>query len=214
MASKTAMAFQMTCEKLARANAKLYLWTLTFREVPFFDWCAMDAWHQLHRKLEKLFPLMVGVRVSELHTTHGLHFHLIVNQRIDINVVLQVATPFGFGRIQVEEVRDKTATILYLSKYLSKAFKAENRMTKGARRWGTIGGFKATRCRDLVYENSFTKNKTLLYGDGVMEFRQSQHLMALSTAWGEWKNVPQPFKTEFLAKWKASQYKQTTNCPF
>ncbi len=111
-------------------------------------------WNTLSRKLQDLYPGLVGVRVLEPHEKHGLHYHLLVNQRISVHVMRQFALESGFGdrtgqhgigpRRQwpwVKVVRATPGSAQYLAKYLSKHF----RLFPGMRKWGMIGGFKGVK---------------------------------------------------------------------
>src|ERR1022692_4772946 len=125
MINKTACAFQFSVEKLARQSEKLYFWTLTFKSVPIDDLHAMEDWNLLHNRLMWYFRGIQGLRVAELHKSHGIHFHLIVNRRIPLDRMRKVCHGTGhiignnryldFGRMSVSKCNADVSK--YLSKY-------------------------------------------------------------------------------------------------
>lgn len=88
-----------------------------------------------------------GVRVIECHKEHGVHYHALVNQRIPVWLVRRWAKRCGIGRVQVKKAN--SGSIDYLAKYLSKQWQQENGSFKGQTRWGTIGGFRGVKVRDV-----------------------------------------------------------------
>ena len=83
---KSRSAFEFTVRKMLRQNPKLYFWTFTFREV-HSQKDAMDVWNQFLTLLKRKLGFR-GVRVLELHEDHGCHFHVITNQRFQIEEIL------------------------------------------------------------------------------------------------------------------------------
>lgn len=153
--TKTAYAFTFTAERLAAWYPRIYFWTLTFREVPYNDVRAMSDWALFRRRLCHRYPSLKGVRVCELHKSHGIHFHLLLNLRISLDDMNKLGHPLGLGRMSVSEA-DKNC-IGYLAKYLTKQYRNEFDFG-GRRRWGTIGGFKPCRVRDVVFEMETSQN--------------------------------------------------------
>ena len=197
MLNRTAAAFTFSCEKLREENKRLYFWTWTFKQTPAWDWLAMDSWNFLNRRLKKNFPWLQGVRVCELHKSHGIHFHAIINGRIPWRRMREIFYGSGkcygnnhyldFGKIDVAECDD--GVIDYLASYLRKQYTCEHEL-QNHRRWGTMGGFKGYSCKGVVYENSFTRNKPLLYGDRQMDFPMITFLRHFSNCWGDLDNWP------------------------
>jgi len=182
------MAFTFTCEKLALHNDKLYFWTWTFRQVPYNDAWAMWQYKQFAHKLAHHFPLIKGVRISELHKSHGIHFHALVNERIPIERIKRMAWPHGFGRVSVSKA--DLGSISYLAKYLTKQYRNENDFG-GRRRWGTIGGFPPSRCRDIEYDSSVMRNHRAMFGHHQVDTWTVMLARNFGGVWGEaWQWPP------------------------
>lgn len=115
---------------------KVYFWTFTFVETQPV-WRSAAAWSALQRQLFDWFGKFRGIRVAEMHRLHGLHFHVLVDARLPVAVVRRLATRYGFGRIEVQAVRNKEAASRYLVKYLAKG---ESLPCPGMKRWTRIGG--------------------------------------------------------------------------
>ena len=58
---------------------------MTFKSVPLDDDAAMEDWHIFSSRLCWHYPELQGVRVTELHRSHGIHFHFFVNIRVPID---------------------------------------------------------------------------------------------------------------------------------
>jgi hypothetical protein len=151
-------AFLFSVQKLNQETGKLYLWTFTFRKAQNDDE-ALKAWNSFSSNGRRDFYGVHGLRVTELHKEHGIHFHLLLNKRFPVRRMLALAWPFGFGKVHVCLANMGSAR--YLAKYLTKQYKAQTYF-KRRRRWGTFGGFKATLCKDVTYDTSYTRNKVLL----------------------------------------------------
>lgn len=169
--SKTALAFTWTAEKLFKQNPHLYFWTLTFKSVPYSDEAAMEDWNILSKRLQHHVMGIQGVRVAELHRSHGIHFHLIINKRIAIRRMKRIAYGCGrligrdrytdFGIMSVSKC-DRN-TISYLCKYLTKEYRSDNHFG-GRRRWGTIGGLRPVRVRDIEVISESQRNRKRMFG--------------------------------------------------
>lgn len=158
--TKSKMAFHFSVEKMFR-EGKVFMWTLTFTKAKQDDQ-ALYCWNHLSKALQKHFPLARGLRVTERHPgeiffgdielSHGLHFHLLLNQRVPKSWLEKVGRKWGFGWTWVKKC--KLSDALYCGKYLSK----EGELKKGYRRWGTIGGFNQIKKSDIEIDSTFHRN--------------------------------------------------------
>ncbi len=111
--SKSVIAFEMSVEKLSEECEQLYFWSFTFKSVPIDDAYAMADWNTLNTRLHWRYPDLRGLRVCELHKSHGIHFHCIVNQWINVNEVRRIIRGNGmltgrnryldFGRFEAND---------------------------------------------------------------------------------------------------------------
>jgi len=124
-------AFVLAVGQLFALPGTVYFWTWTFRAVPESDRHAMQAFNRARRAVQKLAPLY-GLRVAELHSNHGMHFHLLVKHRLDVDEVRAVISPYGFGRVHV--CRADMQAGQYLAKYLTK----EAHYQRYQRRWASF----------------------------------------------------------------------------
>lgn len=194
--SKSKFAFEQSAEQLFVRNKKIYFWTFTFREVPWCDTWAMKRWHLLMNGLTRHFPLCEGLRVMELHKSHGIHFHAIINVFVPCDVMKRLGEPLGFGRMAVK-IADR-ASVTYLSKYLTKTFADRNEFFGGRRRWGAIGGLPITRCKDLVYDGPMQRNKKLLFSSSQVGYKEFRLLCSFSDSYGLCAEWPLAIKMRFL----------------
>jgi hypothetical protein len=171
--TKSKAAFLFSAEKLWQPGFRVYFWTFTFPEVQA-DWDAMKRFSGFLSNLRKnIGGDWSGVRVAELHESHGVHFHALINRRLDVNLVRRIARWHGFGRIHVvvaDQNGDRTAK--YLAKYLSKA--RDPIFTKSgrrARRWSSFGPMKLTRVKDVVFECAHWKYRRAHNFPWVKSFR-------------------------------------------
>lgn len=205
LVSRTSAAFHFTCERLAREYRKLYFWTFTFKSVPLDDACAMEEWADLNARLQYHFSWIRGVRVCELHRSHGIHFHAIVNDRIPIRRLQQIIFGRGhltghnryldFGRMHV--TRCDTGTIGYMAKYLTKQYRQDNNFGH-RRRWGTIGGFDACRCSDVEFDSPWHRNKYHAFGRAQVDYAVCCMLSHYTTLWGHWHDWPVEYKMRLV----------------
>lgn len=211
--SRTATAFAFTCERLAHYNPELYFWTFTFRQVPFNDTWAMWQYNFLSRKLKNIDPLLRGIRVVELHRSHGIHFHALINRRIPIDRVRRMGWPHGFGRMSVQKADLGSAS--YMAKYLTKQYREDNGFGQ-RRRWGAIGGFPVTRCRDVVYDTDYTRNHQAMFGGLKVPYGLAMLLRSYSDVWGECWQWPPFIRTRcqdaLRVYYKELTYSQLSRC--
>jgi len=166
--SKSHMAFLFNVQTMFEKWGKVYMWTFTFEKFQP-DWRAMMRWDDLKKKLvgtgassgTGLCPLLVGLRVVEVHPgnnfhrlSHGLHFHCLFNERVNIHKLMRIARPLGFGQVRVRRVTEAEAQ--YVGKYITKK---DDNLSKGTRRWGTINWPAADKVRDIKIESQFHTSK-------------------------------------------------------
>lgn len=187
--SKSRFAFEQSVNLLYEKNPRIYFWTFTFRKVPICDRWAMFAFHSLCRRFHEHWPLAQGLRVSELHKSHGLHFHLLINYRISLQEMLRLAKPWGFGRLHVIRSTSVSAGF-YLAKYLTKTYSEKNPIYSGHRRWGAVGGFRSVKCRDIYYETDYTRNKATILPDRQFQFPVYLSLLNYSQHFGLYRQWP------------------------
>ena len=147
------MAFRFSAAKLFESYSRIYFWTFTLKSVEP-DWYYSNVWSAFFRALGDLYGgALHGLKVVELHKTHGLHWHALLNQRIWVGEVRRLAKRYGIGRVSVS-IADR-GSIDYLSKYVGKGLKRRRPLCSNAARWGTCGGFAGTRVRDLDVDSPF-----------------------------------------------------------
>lgn len=146
---KTQVAFQMSVERLAE-RGRLYFWTFTFKEkLDIIE--TRKRWNHLLTLMKQTWPKMCGLRVFELHKSHGLHVHLLTDRFIDVNRARELAKRAGWGRIHVKRIPASKAG--YLGKYLSKE---RPPCFKRWRLWATFGKeWSPTKVADLEKRSAF-----------------------------------------------------------
>jgi len=151
--SKSKAAFRFNAEEISAQP--VYLWTFTFREAMDVQ-DARKAWRDFTRALSKKLGLLVGVRVFEMHKSHGLHVHVLTRRHLLVNEVRNVIRSQRtrkIGRIHVVRADAKAGE--YLGKYLSKSARPE--CLKGVRLWAVLNrnAFDHTRVADVSCESTF-----------------------------------------------------------
>jgi hypothetical protein len=197
--NKSCAAFTFSCEKLFREYEKIYFWTFTFKDVPPDDTMAMESWNTLHVRLCKNYPEMRGLRVCELHKSHGIHFHCLVNIRIPILRMKEICYGNGrlfgrnhyldFGRLSVKVANLGAAG--YLAKYLTKQYCAENNFKR--RRWGAMGGFEQVRKIDIEFDTTSTRNRFKLFGRSKCSYSTMLMIHHASVLFGDMEDWPQNY---------------------
>lgn len=149
MRSRLAFQFSMNCLK---NQQMVYLWTFTFKEVEALR-DARKFWSLACKNLKRRLGFK-GFRVFELHPGgHGLHVHVVTDQRFDVNQVRRISTLYRFGRIHVKMIpRGKAG---YIGKYLGKQTRAL--ALKGCRLWAAFGGQDAHKVTDIEIDTPFTR---------------------------------------------------------
>jgi hypothetical protein len=137
----------MCIDSLFERSSHVYMWTFTFPET-LHAWLAAHSWLTLWQKLNNYYGRCSGVRVMEFHRDHGIHFHVLIDRRVSIDVVRRMCRQCGFGRVHVCEIRREDR--YYVAKYVNK----DRDMPQGLRRWASFGTKHKTRCRDLEMRSS------------------------------------------------------------
>src|SRR5947207_9965933 len=144
--TKSNAAFLLACRLLAKDN-RLFMWTFTFKDVLNVKH-TRNKWNYLRTLLLRTWPKLQGIRVFELHKSHGLHVHLVTNSFVDVNRARALANKAGWGRIHVKRISAKS--VPYLAKYLSQ------RRPECLKRWRLWAGFGKTwdwtKVKDIVRE--------------------------------------------------------------
>jgi len=154
MLTKTKAAFLMSAFRFFDTFPKVYFWTFTWKDVRNDDWY-MYQWNLMLRDFQDHYgKKLVGLRVVEAaEGGHGLHFHVLLNQRFSIHIIKRLGRRYGLGRVSVVKADEGAAW--YLSKYMGKNSLP---LADGVRRWGALGGFKPTRCRDIQCDSQLSRN--------------------------------------------------------
>lgn len=193
--TKSQAAFWHQCQNLFEDNRELYFWTVTFYTL-HADWECMELFSNFLNHLKKVMgPGWGGIRVAELHENHGVHFHLIITQRLAADIVRRVGRCHGIGRVHVKRIWDAQGAIDYLSKYLAKQKDAprtkprrkvhaavisfgfahalaviaeEREKQRSVRKWATFGDVRRSRVKDMINDSP------------VWQFRREHNLPFLS----------------------------------
>lgn len=194
--NKSAQAFTWSVERLFEQSEKVYFWTFTFITTPYNDEWAMKQWNVFHVRLRYHFPDIKGLRVCELHRSHGIHFHALLNMRVPIRVMQKIWHGTGFltgrnhyldfGRVSVDEADIGSAS--YLTKYMTKQYREDNYFGR-RRRWGSIGGFEQNRKNDIEVISQATENRKLLFNSCRCTYAQLMMIQHYTNLWGcvtEW----------------------------
>ena len=147
--SKSKTAFLFASRTLS--TDKLFMWTFTFRETLDIK-NTRKRWNHLLTLMRRRWPSLCGLRVFELHDSHGLHVHLITNRWIDVYEARRMAKQAGWGRIHVMKMPPEKAP--YLAKYLSKE---RPKCFKRWRLWAGFGDWEWNKVKDLVFDCRFTR---------------------------------------------------------
>jgi len=178
--ARSKVAFLMSCEKFFATRKRAYFWTFTFPRVMPDHWYP-NTWNRFMRKVQDVWPLVQGLRVVEIHPGgHGLHYHAIVDERLNVHIVRRLWKQCGGGyRIQAQTASRESA--MYLAKYIAKS----GQLGSGMRRWGCIGGFKGVRCKNLEIDSSFHRNFAVLCGKRRVPIQESRLIYSLSLLHGD-----------------------------
>ena len=147
--TKSKTAFLASSRKLA--TDRLFMWTFTFKELLGVK-DTRKRWNRLLTAIKRAWPELQGIRVFEMHKRHGLHVHMVTNERIEVAEARELAEKAGWGRVHVAVMPAEHAQ--YLAKYLSKD---RPPCLKRWRLWAAFGeGWEPTRVKDLTRESLFS----------------------------------------------------------
>lgn len=193
MSTKSKIACSFNIDSLAEGARHVYLWTFTFplvQDVRVSAKCWTNLQHDLVRRLG-----FHGVRVFERHPKgHGLHVHVLVRDRYDVNAVRRYSTRHGFGRIHVKPIPAGAAS--YVAKYLNKQSRlADSGAWKGVRLWAVVGkrfcSFDVSHVKDIEFRSACHDLFRRVFSTGERTFRRSRlclHLCQLvSAGFGEFR---------------------------
>ena len=186
--TKSEAAFKFSADRLAELG-KIYFWTFTFQEVLDLK-ATRKRWNHLLTLIRRKWPMACGLRVFELHESHGLHVHLLTNKFIHVNECRKLAKRSGWGRIHVTRTaKDRTG---YLAKYLSKD------RPGGLKRWRLWAAFGTewewTKVADIDIDSPYSRIYRALaecsHWKGNKDFRERArlvHAMILQTIEAGWE---------------------------
>lgn len=167
---KSRVAFLLSAQMLFEHSPKsMYLWLFTFEKV-YNDWEYPRLWNEFTKRLHDLYPLACGLRVLEVHPGgHGLHYHLLINRRLSIQLVNRISHKYGIGFTSVQKCWDFGAA-LYLAKYLTKEMRRGGQRLHGKiQRWGTYGPWHGVRKNSIeVKSNYMTARKEIVSDEKVV----------------------------------------------
>ena len=176
--TKSRAAFLFSAQRLAEISRRLYFWTFTWEE----EWLALEiyrrSWNRFTTALQRRTKAdFAALRVWEEHQGgHGLHVHMLANERLDVNLVRVLAKRAGIGRINVRRAVQRDAE--YLAKYMTKRGKI-----RGVRQWAALGNWQHTKVSDVEVESDDGKLLRTIY--------RSPAVQALPTRrrWGEARRI-------------------------
>lgn len=155
------MSAQMLFEQFPKS---IYFWTFTWIHV-HDDWEYGKLFNEFAKRVKNIYPFSCGLKVVEVHPgefSHGLHVHLIVNQRLSIQLLSRIGRRYGLGRISVEKCN--WGVVSYLAKYLTK----RGPKVWGIRKWGTWGPWRGVRTNNIVIDSPYMRSRNrLLCGSKV-----------------------------------------------
>lgn len=146
---RSTAAFRMSCEELFERNRKVFFWTFTWPDA-MPHWCYSRSWERFIDCLRRRYTSneFQALRVWEKHPQgHGLHVHMLCNERLGVNMVRRIAVHFGLGRV-LHARRARHADSLYMSKYLSKDLGVT-----GLRMWAKIGKWQHCPKNELKFDS-------------------------------------------------------------
>lgn len=183
--TKSQAAFIMTAQTMFETWDKIYFWTFTFKDV-WPDWWYPPAWNRFITELRNCHAgQLMGLRVVESFD-HGLHYHALLNIRVSVHLVRRIGKKYGIGWVDVRRCDEGAA--FYLAKYLGKH---TGTLTKGMRRWGTIGGMPKVRKNDIEVDSSFHRNMKKIGQGTKLSWTMTTQVYRTSRLHGDLRQWPQ-----------------------
>lgn len=160
--TKSEAAFRLSAAKLFEESRDVFFWTITFREV-HCDWQYSTMWNRFWLEFtDKTNYFLSGIRVTEFHSSHGIHFHLLCNRRLPVQVVRRFGRRWGIGRVHVAKVRNRAELgddvermVGYMAKYLTKDGRSQ--FHTAMRKWSCFGGFEGVKVRNIEVDCEFNR---------------------------------------------------------
>ena len=158
--TKSKAAFLLSAERLFSFGENVYLWTFTFDDV--YDDCQYAyLWHGFSLAIGGLYGgYLAGLRVVEVHPggrlglgSHGLHYHLLVNRRLNVHMVARLGKRWHIGWIHVVKRKIDYGSALYLAKYMSKGRREDN--LRGIRRWACMWMLRGVKKNEVRVESPY-----------------------------------------------------------
>jgi hypothetical protein len=190
------MALVWSIRDLADTSNKLYMWTFTWAGV-FHLWYYPRMWKNFLDDLEHVVPgYTMGIRIMErfpgnnqYDLSHGVHYHVLFNQRIDIRRVWPILRKHGMScHVQKwKGTADEAAR--YLAKYLTKDYET---WPIRVRRWGAVFGFSCNVMADikLVHPHSDSvKYCCRFWGRGQFGREQICAIYNSVNGGGDWRTL-------------------------
>ena len=150
---KSVNAFLFSLDTLWHLSlGHLWFWTLTFVTAQE-DAVGAAAWSDFQdAACKSILKGVRGVRVFQLHRSHGIHVHFVCDKRLAFWRVAKLAGRFGFGKIDVAKVRPVRSGGVwrlpgYLARDMGKACREKRRWLGRRRLWGAFGPWRNERTR-------------------------------------------------------------------
>lgn len=186
---KSRAAFHLTATGMF-LKGKVYFWTITFCTL-HSDWeCSQQFSKFLNHLRKRLGGGWGGVRVAELHREHGVHFHMLLNVRIPVDIVREIGEHYGIGRIHACVADISSAK--YMAKYLSKQRSGpKTKSGRNMRRWAAFGDIERVKVSNII-------------NDSPMWVYRRQHNLPWLGYWKEtilrkcWEHGEAAFKTAWF----------------
>jgi len=151
--TKTKAAYLLSAQSLFELGRPIYFWTFTFKNV-YPDWWYPQSWRKFCRDVGNMYGgYICGLRVLEAHQEHGLHYHLLVDKRLNIHTMRRLSARVGMFWIRVERKPVDFGSAIYLSKYLIK----DGPKLFGLHRWGTFGCFHHTSKSSVEIDSPYMR---------------------------------------------------------
>jgi len=169
--SRSKHAFLFSAENLpVNEKGNVYLWTFTARDavdVEVFRLAWSKFCNVMNERRRKGGNSFEGVRVFEMHKSHGLHCHVVTASWWNVNEIRALwqaprdvkrkdgsTVTFYGGRVHVKPF--PAVKISYLAKYLSKQHRPE--CLKGVSLWRVFGKFAGlVRVKDVECDSPWTR---------------------------------------------------------